>query len=79
MQTVNPGGFALTSDGSCAKTGNFQTQLPAVSRLAARAFNHASGNGVLNPGELMTSGWPIIATVPPWAQRSVAAASRGPV
>jgi hypothetical protein len=62
--TVNPDGFTLTFDASCAKTDNFQTQLPAVSHVAACAFNDANGNGVLDPGELMMSGWPFTATVP---------------
>jgi hypothetical protein len=62
--TVNPDGFTLNFDRSCAKTDNFTTELPAVSHTAACAFNDTNGNGVLDPGELMISGWPITATVP---------------
>jgi hypothetical protein len=62
--TVNPDGFTLSFDRNCAKTDNFRTELPAVSHVSACAFNDANGNGVLDPGELMTSGWPITATVP---------------
>ena len=61
---VNPDGFTLAFDRSCAKTDNFRTQLRALSHVAACAFNDANGNGVLDPGELMISGWPITATVP---------------
>ena len=61
---VNPDGYTLNFSPSCAKTDNFKTALPAVSHVAACAFNDINGNGVLDPGELMISGWPITAAVP---------------
>jgi hypothetical protein len=62
--TVNPDGVSLSFDQKCAKTDNFKLALPAVSHVVACKFNDANGNGVLDPGELMISGWPITATVP---------------
>lgn len=61
--TVNPDRFSLTFDKKCSKTDNFKLALPAVAHVVACKFNDANGNGVLDPGELMISGWPITATV----------------
>jgi hypothetical protein len=62
--TVDPDGVSLRFDRNCAKTGNFSLELPAISHLAACKFNDTNGNGVLDTGELMVSGWPITASVP---------------
>jgi hypothetical protein len=61
---VNPDRIGLAFDPKCAKTDNFRLILPAVSHVIACKYNDTNGNGVLDPGELNISGWPITATVP---------------
>jgi hypothetical protein len=62
--TVNPDNISLAFDHKCAKTDNFKLILPAVAHVIACKYNDTNGNGVLDPGELNISGWPITATVP---------------
>lgn len=62
--TVNPDGVSLAFDQKCAKADNFKLMLPAVAHVIACKYNDTNGNGVLDPGELNISGWPITATVP---------------
>ena len=62
---VNRDQVSLTFDHKCAKTDNFKIKQPAVAHVVACKFNDANGNGILDSGELLISGWPITASVPP--------------
>ena len=61
---VNRDQVSLTFDKKCAKTDNFKIVQPAVAHVVACKFNDANGNGLLDSGELLISGWPITASVP---------------